>query len=325
MEQQLSAFERYERGLLLKQVQIFDSALDEFREAATDPRHAGKAHAQIAMCLRSIGRDAEAVVEFCNALKTATFSSKERMHILYLLGQTLESLGRYAETLEIYRWLRREDPDFQDVGHRIKHLCSGVHGPIPDRPPTAQALVGEILNSWGQVRPLLVSLLGQMWESLGQYVETLHIYHWVQKRCPSLRNMAYRIMQQRLTPERYSPTPSTGRSAALRRGKVEKRQHARVAVRLRSQFSSKTRMVAGEGELRDLSPWGCRVTSPVGVPVGVALECCIFPQDERNPFTVDEATVRWSRPQEFGLAFTKVRPGVQQQIAQMCRTRVPLS
>ena len=106
---------------------------------------------------------------------------------------------------------------------------------------------------------------------------------------------------------------------------MDKRRHVRVAVQLHSQFSSKNRIVAGEGELRDLSPWGCRITSPIGVPVGAELECCIFPQGELNPFTVDEATVRWIGPREFGLAFTKVRPGVQQQIAQLCRKRTPLS
>ena len=83
-------------------------------------------------------------------------------------------------------------------------------------------------------------------------------------------------------------------------------------------------MVTGEGELRDLSLGGCRVTSSVAVPVGAELECCIFPQDEVNPFTIEGATVRWSRPLEFGLAFTNVRPGVQRQIAQLCRKRVPV-
>ena len=82
--------------------------------------------------------------------------------------------------------------------------------------------------------------------------------------------------------------------------------------------------MTGDGELRDLSPGGCRVTSLVAVPVGVELECCIFSQDAGNPFTIEGATVRWSRPQEFGLAFTKVRPGVQRQITQLCRTRTPL-
>jgi hypothetical protein len=62
----------------------------------------------------------------------------------------------------------------------------------------------------------------------------------------------------------------------------------------------------------------------VGFPVGEELECSIFSQDTVNSFTIEGATVRWTRPQEFGLAFTKVRPGVQRQIAQLCRQRIPL-
>jgi hypothetical protein len=37
-----------------------------------------------------------------------------------------------------------------------------------------------------------------------------------------------------------------------------------------------------------------------------------------------DATVRWIRHREFGLAFTKVRPSVQRQIAQVCRKVAPL-
>ncbi len=64
--------------------------------------------------------------------------------------------------------------------------------------------------------------------------------------------------------------------------------------------------------------------SLVVVPVGAEFECCIFSQDAGNPFTIEGATVRWSRPQEFGLAFTKVRPGVQRQITLLCRIWAPL-
>lgn len=309
MEQGMSAFERYERGLVFKQVHIYESALEDFQQAAADPRYAGKAQVQIALCLRSTERLEEAVVAFHRALESATFSPKERVHILYLLGQTLESLGRYAETLEIYRLIRSEDAGFQDVNHRIKHLCSDQRGQIPLRPPGSQGWIGDILTLWGGLRPHLVSLLGRIRNSLARYAESLQTYRRVKRTRPGLQ---------------CSPAIAAGRSVTVRKGKMDKRRHARVAVQMRSQFSSKTRIVAGEGELQDLSPWGCRITSPVGVPIGTELECCIFPQDELNPFTVDEATVRWIRPKEFGLAFTKVRPGVQRQIAQLCRTRTPL-
>jgi tetratricopeptide (TPR) repeat protein len=308
MEQRMSAFERYERGLVLKQVKIFDSALKDFRQAAIDPQCAGKAHVQIALCLRSTGRDEDAVAAFRQGLKSPTCSSKERVHILYLLGQTLESLGRYAETLEAYGWIRKEEPGFRDVAHRIKHLSSlGV----PQRQPAYQSWVGEMLRLGRQLKPYIVSLLEQTLESLGRYAESLESYRWVRRKSPGFRDVACQIAHRELTPKRRSQPASRDR-------KIDKRQHARVAVQLHSQFSSKCRMVTGEGELRDLSPWGCRVTSPVAVPVGADLECCIFPQDAVNPFIIDGATVRWISPLEFGLAFTKVRPGVQRQIAQLC-------
>jgi hypothetical protein len=309
MQQGMSAFECYERGLVLKQVGIFDAALEDFQRAATDPRFAGKAQTQIALCLRSTGRLEGAVVAFHRALESATFSPKERVHILYLLGQTLESLGRYAETLEIYRLIRSEDAGFQDVDYRIKYLCSDRRGSLPFRSPDSRTWVGGILRVCEQLKPHLVSLLNQTWKSLTRFAGTLETYRRVRTTCSGLQCS--------------SPTPS-GRSVPVRRGKTDKRRHARIAVHMRSQFSSKSRIVVGEGELQDLSPWGCRITSPVGVPIGTELECCIFPQDELNPFTVDEATVRWIRPREFGLAFTKLRPGVQRQIAQLCRTRAPL-
>lgn len=83
-------------------------------------------------------------------------------------------------------------------------------------------------------------------------------------------------------------------------------------------------MVAGDGELCDLSSGGCRVTSGVGVNVGAELELCIFSDDDPNPLMIDGATVRWARLHEFGVAFTKIRPPVQRRINDLCRRLTPL-
>lgn len=324
MQQPISAIKRYERGLVLKQVQIFDQALEEFQQATSDPQQAGKAHVQIALCMRSTGQYVEAVAAFRQALTSTTFSTTERLHILFLMGQTLESLGRYAETLEVYRWIRNEDPDFPDIEARIKNIGVGGRGSRVARQLALHQWVQQILDFWQQVRPRLVSLLQDTWASLGRNAQRLETSRWVKAAYPAVRDMACRIQRLDQSPKRSTPSIRTGQSVSVRRSQIDKRRHARVKVQLRSQFTSKTRTVAGQGELRDLSPWGCRVTSPVGVPVGVELECCIFPQDEQNPFTVEGAIVRWSRSQEFGLSFTKIRPGVQRQIEQLCRTRTPL-
>lgn len=79
--------------------------------------------------------------------------------------------------------------------------------------------------------------------------------------------------------------------------------------------------MTGEGVLRDLSPWGCRIASFAVVPVGKRMECYIFPQDTANPVVIEGATVQWMSSREFGLSFTSLHPGVQRQIAQLCRTR----
>jgi tetratricopeptide (TPR) repeat protein len=316
MEQPKSALDHYERGRVLKHAKMFEQAREEFQHVASDPQYAGNAHVQIALCLLATGRYDDAVVAYRQALEVGTFSSKEKAHILYLLGKTLESLGRYAEALEAYGWTRNEDPGFQDVAQRIKHLLAGGRGLLPRRRPASRSVVGDMLRLGEQLTPQVLSLLGQAWTSFGQYAERL-VTREDQKQSPSFPDIGHTGGERALTPTRCSPPASRDR-------KRDTRRHLRVAVRLKSYFSSKGRRVAGEGELRDLSPGGCRVTSLVAVPVGAELECCIFSQDAGNPFTIEGATVRWSRPQEFGLAFTKVRPGVQRQIAQLCRERIPL-
>ena len=55
------------------------------------------------------------------------------------------------------------------------------------------------------------------------------------------------------------------------------RKHERVHVQFRSHFSMKGKMLAGDGDLTDLSPGGCRIISPVEVLVGSEVELCISP------------------------------------------------
>jgi len=296
---------------------MFDQAREEFQHVANDPEYAGNANVQIALCLLATGRYDDAVEAFRQALEVGRFSSIDKAQILYMLGKTLEALGRVAEALEAYGWTRNEVPGFQDVAQRIKHLLAGGRGSLPRRRPASRSMVGDMLRLGEQLTPQVLSLLGQAWTSFGQYAERLGDFRGDQKQSPSFRDVGHPSGERELTPTRCS-------RPAARDRKGDPRRHVRVAVRLQGHFSSKGRRVAGDGELRDLSLGGCRVTSRVAVPVGAELECCIFSQDAGNPFTIEGATVRWSRPQEFGLAFTKVRPGVQRQIAQLCRERIPL-
>jgi tetratricopeptide (TPR) repeat protein len=275
----LSGCDFYERGLALKKVEIFDMAVTEFREATKDPEHAGKAFAQIALCLERLGRVDEAVTAFREALATESFSPIERVQMQYLLGQTLESLNRDSEALVVYRRIRREFPNFQDVDNRIHNLSLRNFGSRH----AVNAHQGEdLIGLWSQFKPQLTSLLNQTW--------------------------------QRLTHCGDHAVSMPGDSAQQA---LERRRQDRVAVKMLSQFFSKAHTVAGEGEVRDLSPSGCRITSPYRIGLGTAVECWIYPPDGQ-PFAVDEATVQWVGHREFGLRFTNVRFGVQRHITDMC-------
>lgn len=129
-ETAVSPAERYERGLALKSAGLYKAAIDQFELAVVDPAMAVKAYAQIGLCFKVNGRCEEAVAAFRKALTCSTASSKETVQILYVLGRTLEFLGRMEETLEAYRWIRREDPGYRDVAARIEQLSMRRSGPV---------------------------------------------------------------------------------------------------------------------------------------------------------------------------------------------------
>jgi tetratricopeptide (TPR) repeat protein len=116
--------ESYERATALKNVGLFRQAAEHFEKAAQDPAYALKGSAQMGLCLKKSGQQEEAVAAFRRALQVPSASSKEQVQILYLLGRTLEALGRIPETLETYRWLRREAPQYRDVAMRIESLST---------------------------------------------------------------------------------------------------------------------------------------------------------------------------------------------------------
>jgi tetratricopeptide (TPR) repeat protein len=110
--------------LTLKNAGYYKSAIAQFEQAAADSTYALRAYAQIGLCNKAVGRLDEAVAAFRKALPLAGHSKQDTVQLLYVLGRTLETLGRMTETLEAYRWIRREDPGYRDVAVRIERLSA---------------------------------------------------------------------------------------------------------------------------------------------------------------------------------------------------------
>jgi tetratricopeptide (TPR) repeat protein len=148
MESGIDSSERYERGLTLRKAGLFKQAIEEFEEATKDRAYALKAYAQIGLCHKSSARFEEAVLAFRKALKSPHASTKETVQILYVLGRTLQTLGRIAETMEVYRWIRREDPDYRDVEQRIKQLSTRRTSSNGYSASSQRSWVGGVIRSW---------------------------------------------------------------------------------------------------------------------------------------------------------------------------------
>jgi type II secretory pathway predicted ATPase ExeA len=113
----------YDEGMALKKDGRYQEAMDRFRGLTEDPSYALQAYAQIGICLRASGSLPDAIVAFRKALGTQAAQLDHRtITIHYLLGRTLEDLGRVSEALSAYRRAQRLDPNYKDIVTRLEQL-----------------------------------------------------------------------------------------------------------------------------------------------------------------------------------------------------------
>lgn len=115
----------YEGGVELRKAEQYLEAIALFRSLTNNPSYALQAYAQIGMCLRSSNKLPEAVVALRKALGTQAAQLDHRtVNIHYLLGRTLEELGRLSEAVSAYRRVHRIDPTYKDVAARLAQVTS---------------------------------------------------------------------------------------------------------------------------------------------------------------------------------------------------------
>jgi len=112
----------YEQGLALKQAGSYKQAIDAFERASTDVPQQVRAMSQVALCLSAVGRHEDAAKELIALLKSKQGTDVERLNIRYFLARTLETLQRTREACELYVVIHKHDPDFRDVGVRLRRL-----------------------------------------------------------------------------------------------------------------------------------------------------------------------------------------------------------
>ncbi len=112
----------YEQGLALKQAGSYKQAMAAFERAATDALQQVRAMSQVALCLSAVGRHEDAAKELLALLKSRQGTDIERLNIRYFLARTLETLHRTQGACELYMVIHKQDPEFRDVGIRLRRL-----------------------------------------------------------------------------------------------------------------------------------------------------------------------------------------------------------
>jgi type II secretory pathway predicted ATPase ExeA len=112
----------YEQGLALKQAGSYKQAIAAFERAATDSMQQVRAMSQVALCLSAVGRHEDAAKELVALLKSRQGTDLERLNIRYFLARSLETLHRTQKACELYMAIHKQNPEFRDVGIRLRRL-----------------------------------------------------------------------------------------------------------------------------------------------------------------------------------------------------------
>ena len=99
-----------------------------------------------------------------------------------------------------------------------------------------------------------------------------------------------------------------------------KKQNKRFAIRVYSRFPVQITLIyrgrysAGQGIVQELSRVGCRILGNDPVFAGETLRVQLsFPTSEQ-PLIIEQATVKWVKGLEFGLAFKRLQPREADQL-----------
>ena len=88
---------------------------------------------------------------------------------------------------------------------------------------------------------------------------------------------------------------------------IEWRSAKRIPVTFRGSFGSVS-LGKHEGSICDLAMNGCRLISPIPVPVNTYLELRLQISPTVPPLPVELAAVRWAGNGELGIEFLGLRP-----------------
>ncbi len=118
-----SAGDRYDQGMLFKEIGRVDDAIREFRGAARQPERELQSLEMIGHCLLEKGTPKDAVAYFARALDRGA-DGISAINLKYEIGNGYEAAGELESALQWFTACLDEDPDHRDVRDRVERLSS---------------------------------------------------------------------------------------------------------------------------------------------------------------------------------------------------------
>jgi general secretion pathway protein A len=112
----------YTRAMDLKEQGRLKEAVELFHSAAMDKSKWLKAYFQIGLCYVKMKEHQAGIQAFRTALEDSTAPQQDILDVLYVLGRSLESVGKASQAVEVYHRINDSTPTFRDVANRLREL-----------------------------------------------------------------------------------------------------------------------------------------------------------------------------------------------------------
>lgn len=124
----------FDLGIAYKEMGLLDDAIHEFNLAKGKPQRECIAYTMIGLCYVEKGEIPDAVAHFKKGLYAQAKTDREELGLYFELGQAYELLHDPKEALYYYQKVQKRDPEFRNVGAKIKQL-TGPQAAKPQQGP----------------------------------------------------------------------------------------------------------------------------------------------------------------------------------------------
>lgn len=125
--------EDYARAMDLKEQARWEEAVELFHSAAKDKSMWFKAYSQVGLCYVKMKEHHAAIQAFRTALDDSTAPQQDILDVLYVLGRSLESIGKAGQAVDVYHRIHQSAPTYRDITSRLRELQSTQKQSSPNK------------------------------------------------------------------------------------------------------------------------------------------------------------------------------------------------